>query len=556
MFSAIKKIWILLGRSIYTGERLRKNMLAITFLGCVIAMVGTGMTIINIVQDKGLVTVTTAVIAVLGLTAAFCSYFLNNRNVCIWIAVYVSVFIFTYYAVLGVNEGFAILWTMLVPVVFCYFLSVKYGLFLSLYYEILFIVMGYSPLRAEMLNYYTETFLNRFPLLFLCSMILNSTAMIQYHISTLFQIDHENTLNEEVEKQTVLAEQKANAVEKLSFQMIEALATSIDAKDRYTNGHSYRVAQYAVMMARQLGYSDKELKILKQEGLLHDIGKIGVPDVVLNKSGKLTDEEYFVVQSHTSIGGDILQHLEDFQGAADVARYHHERFDGKGYPSGLSGKCIPEHVRIVSIADAYDAMYSDRIYRKGMDKKVIRDEILTYRGKQFDPELTDIFLKLFDEGKLTAIDAYGRAFPIAENGVRIKNMITAAVEDEIRIISEGSGEDAGFDDEKITTILNHVKERCRRDLMMIVLKVSGRDGCSYSKDQLDDTINAIEYAVGRIYSVTGGYVHCGQDLLLLPLYRMPDKEVKEIIRKIYLEFYRLANSNAFEITNHVLGVKD
>lgn len=211
---------------------------------------------------------------------------------------------------------------------------------------------------------------------------------------------YEEHLEREVAIQTKNAEDRRQKVEQMSLQAVRALADTIDAKDKYTKGHSARVAGYAVCLARELGYSEEELNNLRHVALLHDIGKISVPDSVLNKPDKLTDMEYEIVKTHTTVGGEILNHVAMLPGVQDGARHHHERYDGKGYPDGLAGEEIPEVARIVGLADAYDAMSSKRIYRDRLSPKAIREQLIEGRGTQFDPKMTDVFLRLLDEGKL------------------------------------------------------------------------------------------------------------------------------------------------------------
>ena len=175
-------------------------------------------------------------------------------------------------------------------------------------------------------------------------------------------------LEEAVRIQTQKAEERRQKVEQMSLQMVETLAQVIDAKDKYTKGHSTRVAEYAVLLAKEMGYQEEELGNLRYAALLHDIGKIGVPDSILNKPSKLTNAEYEVIKTHSIIGGDILKNVDNIPDAEDVARYHHERYDGKGYPEQRKGTEIPEKARIVCVADAYDAMNSKRIYRKALTK--------------------------------------------------------------------------------------------------------------------------------------------------------------------------------------------
>lgn len=195
-------------------------------------------------------------------------------------------------------------------------------------------------------------------------------------------------------------EQKTRQVEQLSFEIIATIASMIEAKDRYTKGHSIRVAEYSATLATALGWKEEAVKNLRYIALLHDIGKVGIPDRVLNKPGKLTETEFNVIKSHTSIGGDILKDIETISYVDSGAKFHHERFDGKGYPSGKSGLEIPTVARIISIADAYDAMNSKRVYRDALSENIIRDELVNGRGTQFDPDFLDVFLQLFDEGKL------------------------------------------------------------------------------------------------------------------------------------------------------------
>ena len=207
-------------------------------------------------------------------------------------------------------------------------------------------------------------------------------------------------LKSEVAKQTQYAGQRQKKVEEMSVQLVQTLANAIDAKDKYTNGHSSRVAEYCVRVATAMGWDKEAVDLLRYEGLLHDIGKIGISDNILNKSEGLTDTEFSVLKEHVTIGGDIMHDASTLPGAENVIRHHHERYDGKGYPSGLKGEQIPLDARIVTIVDTYDAMSSNRVYRKALPKDVIKKELLKERGKQFDPHILDVFLSLFDRGSL------------------------------------------------------------------------------------------------------------------------------------------------------------
>lgn len=183
----------------------------------------------------------------------------------------------------------------------------------------------------------------------------------------------------------------------LNKDMIMALSHTVDAKDRYTSGHSYRVAKYAMEIARRLGKSREEQEVIYTAGLLHDLGKIRVPDELINKADKLTESEFELITIHTVSGYQILKDIYKDKQVAYAAKYHHERYDGNGYPNGLSGKNIPEIARIICVADSYDAMASNRSYRKVLPQEVVREQIVEGRGTQFDPTVTDIMLQMIDE---------------------------------------------------------------------------------------------------------------------------------------------------------------
>ena len=199
-----------------------------------------------------------------------------------------------------------------------------------------------------------------------------------------------NYMSQEVEK-------KSEENEQLGIHIIKALVYVIDAKDRYTNGHSSRVAEYAKEIAGRYGYSEKEQNDIYIAGLLHDVGKIGVPDAIINKNDSLTDEEYDIIKRHPMIGYNILATIKEMPNLSDGARWHHERYDGRGYPDGLKGEDIPEVARIIAVADAYDAMTSRRSYRDTMPQSKVRAEIERCSGTQFDPKFAALMLEIIDE---------------------------------------------------------------------------------------------------------------------------------------------------------------
>lgn len=196
-----------------------------------------------------------------------------------------------------------------------------------------------------------------------------------------------------------VVEEKTRENENLFLHVVESLADAIDAKDNYTNGHSGRVADYSKEIAARYGYDEKHQEKIFMMGLLHDVGKIGVPDEVINKPGKLTEEEFAHIKKHPVIGGKILSNIKEMPELAAGAKWHHERYDGTGYPEGLSGDDIPEEARIIAVADAYDAMTSNRSYRGSLPQETVRAEIENGKGTQLDPKFADIMLKMIDEDK-------------------------------------------------------------------------------------------------------------------------------------------------------------
>lgn len=172
----------------------------------------------------------------------------------------------------------------------------------------------------------------------------------------------------------------------------------VDMRDAYTNGHSSRVAKYTALLARELGKSDGEVQKMHQVALLHDVGKISIPDAVLNKPGRLTNDEFAVMKSHAQRGAEVLSNIKIEMGLAEGAGAHHERYDGKGYPKGLKGEEIPEVARIISVADAFDAMHSTRPYREKMELGAAVEEIKKGSGTQFSPDVVDAFMRLYQKG--------------------------------------------------------------------------------------------------------------------------------------------------------------
>lgn len=223
-------------------------------------------------------------------------------------------------------------------------------------------------------------------------------------------------LRQELEEKSKLVEQLAKEVDKVNklnerlkrnfYQTVLSLATALESRDRYTHGHSERVDLYSKIIAEELKATkvtlveDDFLHALHIESRLHDIGKIAVPDMILNKPGRLTDEEFEQIKKHPVESARILAPLEDLKDNIEVIRHHHERVDGKGYPSGLKNEKIPLRAKIISVADAYDAMTSDRSYRSAMAIDQAIAELEKNKNIQFDPQVVDAFVNAYKKGKI------------------------------------------------------------------------------------------------------------------------------------------------------------
>jgi len=188
---------------------------------------------------------------------------------------------------------------------------------------------------------------------------------------------------------------------KMYLDTIRTLAAAIDAKDPYTHGHSDRVSKMAIQLAKKLDFIDTEIEYIEYAAILHDIGKIGIEDSILGKKGRLTDEEYEKVKKHPIIGAGIIESIEFLKKCSNIVLYHHERYDGKGYPEGIKGENIPKLARLLAIVDSYDAMNSDRPYRKRLSAQEILAELENEAGKQFDPVMVKIFISLIREGRVS-----------------------------------------------------------------------------------------------------------------------------------------------------------
>lgn len=396
MKEKIQEIRRTLNRSIFVGERYERNMQNMLIEGYFILALAVVMVAVNILKKDYSALYAPLTFGVVDALDIFYLKVRHSRRFSVILTCITVILVFTY-CIFYVDNGFAFLWTMLIPLSICYLYGVKEGMLLSIYFLLLYIIAFYTPIRLQLEGHFPDIIFERFPIMFFFNVIITVFIMYQYHKSVLFEIDHTNKLNEEVARQTALVEEKRREIEKMSLHTIEALAAAIDAKDSYTNGHSGRVAEYAREISRRTGYTEERQNEIYMMGILHDVGKIGIPDFVINKPGRLTDEEYEIIKTHPTTGALILSKTKEMPRMTIGAHWHHERYDGRGYPDGLAGTAIPEEARIIAVADAYDAMTSRRSYRDVLLQETVRREIENGKGTQFDPHFADIMLQMIDE---------------------------------------------------------------------------------------------------------------------------------------------------------------
>lgn len=309
------------------------------------------------------------------------------------------------FLITGGQNGFGIFW-MCIITLFTFFSNQKRVFFIVNSVYLLLVILGFWTPLSRFCYQFSDTMRIRFPLLYIIEFIFASVikvrmSKVEHNRNILFTnlIELHNSLQQQVEERTKELKEEKNNSEKLLLELTQALATTIDAKDKYTSGHSRRVAEYSKMLASALGKDEKTQQEIYLFALLHDIGKIGIPDGIINKRDKLTEEEYAEIKRHPEIGYEILKSITILPNLKIGVRWHHERIDGSGYPDGLKGNDIPEFARIISVADAYDAMTSNRSYRSSLPQDVVRAEIQKQIGTQFAPEVAEKMLEIIDNDK-------------------------------------------------------------------------------------------------------------------------------------------------------------
>lgn len=325
---------------------------------------------------------------------------------------------------------------------------------------------------------------------------------------------------------------EARGREKKQTQMIvntiEAIAMAIDAKDEYTGGHSGRVGQYAAILAREMAadydFSEEDILRIHYIGIMHDIGKIGVADTVLNKPGRLTESEFSLMKKHVDIGAEILSGMDEgINGLVDGIHYHHERFDGKGYPEGLSDTEIPLIARILCLADCYDAMTSNRIYRKRLTDEEVRAEFLRCSGTQFDPALTEIFIRLLDTGKMQPYTVEGMA--TSANGTVLKSAMLEKHLQELTISRD--------------TVINH-PEHVR--MLCFIMKLKEKEGehtdvyIIHIKNEAApahaETIDVVDDMIKAHMAMKDVSIECNDSMKIIAVFDKSDEEIERFERDL------------------------
>ena len=295
--------------------------------------------------------------------------------------------------VMNENDGFQNLWLFLMPAI----LFVQAGLPIAIpicsFYGIMAsLFLWFLPLH-DLSRGYPVGYRLYYPVFYWSFCLLMTTADLFYKHYRIQREQSEREMEQEI--QSTVEEAR-----RLMVSSVAAISQMIDEKDRYTSEHSHRVAEYARLIGKHMGMYGEELERLYRSALLHDIGKIGVPDAILNKPARLNDEEFAIMKQHTVWGRRILEGLEFLPQADCGASYHHERYDGKGYPSGLKSSQLPQMVWIISAADSLDAMSSDRCYRRRCSTEYIIGEFRKWSGKQFDPAVAQAVVELLESGVL------------------------------------------------------------------------------------------------------------------------------------------------------------
>lgn len=317
---------------------------------------------------------------------------------------------------------------------------------------------------------------------------------------------------------------------------IETMSHAIDAKDEYAGGHSTRVGEYAAKLAEEVaekyGFTEEDINRIKYIGQMHDIGKIGVPDVILNKTGSFTEEEYSLMKKHTIIGYELFNQMPDADDLLDGIRYHHERYDGKGYPDGLAGEKIPLVARILCLADGYDAMSSDRVYRRRLSDEEIRAEIESCAGTQFDPYLAEVFCKMLDEGRM---------YQVTERGIDAKKdlkLLKSEILENILQHNIYSGRQVIVNPAfvRMTCYLIKLAEKNDRKVDMYFCEPEKTDKSDFSEEEMDAFNQTLLESMRSIIDKDDVALQYSNSKCLLVLFDKSDREIRRIMQETLKDY--------------------
>lgn len=351
---------------------------------------------------------------------------------------------------------------------------------------------------------------------------------------------------------------QSERIQQMSLQTIQTLASAIDAKDPYTRGHSSRVSQYSVMIAEALGWKQARIDDLRYAALLHDIGKIGVPDSILNKPTRLSDVEFDIIKSHTTTGGEILRERTVIDAAEDVALSHHERYDGRGYPRGLRGTEISEEARIVAIADAFDAMNSSRVYRRACDRDYILGQLTEGRGKQFDPEYADVLIRLWNEGRLEKSLRSGQESEETDRAIEatlhqavqtfvLENTSPELLAKDIRSVGGYAGAlDVAYSQfARLYEFAANLTKRFNHPFKLIVITLEPGGGEASLSENLESAMFFMERAIRISIRDVDIVTRYNPRQFLVILLGTDSGGVKVAVDRIFKSYFRMSGSSAF-----------
>lgn len=374
-----------------TKSQQKQRFALVLFAEIVIVAFMLFVTISDFVTGNNDYKVFSIVLLVLYMTSLLLAFFLkgkgfSNTFFCCTIAVN---FLYSFY--IKGNTGIGTIWLLVLPVLTMYVVGLEYGFYSSLIAMLGLYVLYITPYtRNHLLELYSSAFLIRYTILYSIDFVLSTVSMYNFKELRIQENENQKKLSA-----AVIAEH--NKVVSISMQTIIAINNAVEAKNIHVGKHSMRVAHFSCLIAEKLGWSKSEVQRLHSIAMLHDIGKIGVESKILNKESGLNEEEFEKMKTHTTIGGRILKDMTIIPHIDLGANYHHEHFDGNGYPVGLVGDNIPIEARIICVADSFDSMRYPRGYKVSLNPEHIKSEFLKGRGTQFDPKLVDVFLQICEE---------------------------------------------------------------------------------------------------------------------------------------------------------------